>query len=131
MGCRRHELQEAFFVPGPHAFRVWGHGTADHLADLSMPNHFAPAGGLLQPGELIYVSCRPRTEGPDQRRMALLMVTAASRGSPQVRMVQNFGTAEDDLPEPAAATKAAPRTPAKPRAATRTATAGGRGRKRR
>ena len=42
MGCRRHELQEAFFVPGPHAFRVWGYGTADRLADLLMPDYWSP-----------------------------------------------------------------------------------------
>jgi hypothetical protein len=130
MGCRRHHLQEAFFGPGPHAFRVWGYGTADLLADVLQPDHFAPRGGLLCPGELIYVSSRPTVEPGSpaailhQPRMAIVMVTAASRGCPQVRMVQNFGTAEDDMPEPARATKAAPRTPAKPRAATRGAAAG-------
>ena len=28
---RRSDLQEAFFVPGTHAFRVWGYGTTDPL----------------------------------------------------------------------------------------------------
>ena len=61
MGCRRHDLQEAFFVPGTHAFRVWGYGTADPLAEVLRPGYFAAVTGMLRPGELIWVSSQPGT----------------------------------------------------------------------
>jgi hypothetical protein len=35
MSFRRSDLQEAFFVPGTHAFRVWGYGTTDPLEEVS------------------------------------------------------------------------------------------------
>jgi hypothetical protein len=56
MAFRRSDLQEAFFVPGTQAFRVYGYGTSDALAEVLRPGYFAAAGALLQPGELIYVS---------------------------------------------------------------------------
>src|SRR5918996_164753 len=58
MAFRRSDLQEAFFVPGTHAFRVWGYGTADPLEEVLAPNYFNAA-GELRPGELIYVSTTP------------------------------------------------------------------------
>ena len=49
MGFRRNDLQEAFFVPGDHAFRVWGFSTTDCLADVLRPGYFT-VGGLLHAG---------------------------------------------------------------------------------
>jgi hypothetical protein len=43
MGFRRSDLQEAFFVPGTHAFRVYGYGTSDPLEEVLAPT----------PGELV------------------------------------------------------------------------------
>ena len=31
MAFRPSDLQEAFFVPGAHGYRVWGYGTLDAL----------------------------------------------------------------------------------------------------
>ncbi len=44
MAFRRSDLQEAFFVPGTHAFRVFGYGTADPLGELLGPGYLAPRG---------------------------------------------------------------------------------------
>ena len=60
MAFRPYDLQEAFFVPGTHAYRVWGYGTVDALEEVLRPGYFAGAGSLRQPGELIYVSARRR-----------------------------------------------------------------------
>ena len=90
MGFRRSDLQEAFFVPGDRAFRVWGYSTNDALEDVLRPDYFA-AGGLLGLGELIYVRTQakpPRGAEPEPVQMALLMVTGTSaRGAPAVRLV--------------------------------------------
>jgi len=101
MGFRRSDLQEAFFVPGTHPFRVWGYGTTDPLDELLAPDYFRAAGGLMQAGDLIYVSVRPRGDyGVNVRprrerrdalesgevRMALVMVRAGERGAPSVRL---------------------------------------------
>jgi hypothetical protein len=67
MGFRRSDLQEAFFVPGTHAFRIYGYGTSDALEEVLRPNYFAAAGALLRPGELIYVSVRPFDGGGVRR----------------------------------------------------------------
>ena len=100
MAFRHSDLQEAFFVPGTHPFRVYGYGTADPLEQVLTPNYFAAARGLLRAGELIYVSTYPE-EGrggraePGEPRMALVMVRADARGaeraSASVRLVQDFG----------------------------------------
>ena len=114
MGFRRSDLQEAFFVPGDRAFRVWGYSTADGLADVLRPGYFA-AGGLLELGELIYVRMQAQPPGrlrraePEPVRMALLMVTGAgARGAAAVRLVQDFGSSD----APAEVVAAAP--PPKP-----------------
>ena len=106
MGFRRSDLQEAFFVPGTHPFRVWGYGTTDPLGEVVRPDYFRAAGGLMQAGDLIYVSVRapgdrgvstrPRCERPGapktgEVRMALVMVRVAERDAPSVRLVQDFG----------------------------------------
>jgi len=59
MGFRRSDLQEAFFVPGTHAFRVWGYGTADPRDEVLRPGYFEAARALVRRGELIRVSIRP------------------------------------------------------------------------
>jgi hypothetical protein len=51
MGFRRSDLQEAFFVPGTHAFRVYGYGTTDPLEEVLAPGYFAHGTGLLRPGD--------------------------------------------------------------------------------
>jgi hypothetical protein len=84
MAFRRSDLQEAFFVPGTHAFRVWGYGTTDPLEEMLAPGYFEHAGGLLRPGELIYVSTEPRPARPSELaegevRVALVMVRADER----------------------------------------------------
>jgi hypothetical protein len=68
------------------------------------PRYFEVARALLRPGELIYVSTIPRhapgdrTE-PGEPRMALVMVRADPRGPERadgaVRLVQDFGRADD------------------------------------
>ena len=72
MSFRRSDLQEAFFVPGTHAFRArWlpsrpprssrscaGYSTADPLEEVLAPGYFGAAGTLLQPGDLVYVRAR-------------------------------------------------------------------------
>jgi hypothetical protein len=95
MAFRRSDLQEAFFVPGTYAFRVWGYGTSDPLEEVLAPNYFKAA-GELRPGELIYVSTTPEpvhAGGPEngEVRVALVMVRGAQRGTPSVRLVQDFG----------------------------------------
>ena len=125
MGFRRSDLQEAFFVPGTHPFRVWGYGTTDPLEELLGPDYFRAAGGLMQPGDLIYVSIRPRRERPGapdtgEVRMALVMVRAAERGAATVRLVQDFGRPVD----PGAATLATRSAAAMADAACATAPAG-------
>jgi hypothetical protein len=42
MTFRRSDLQEAFFVPGTHAFRVWGYGTSDALEEILQARYFEP-----------------------------------------------------------------------------------------
>ncbi len=117
MSFRRSDLQEAFFVPGAHAFRVFGYGTAGPLEAVLAAGYFGAAGALLQPGDLVYV----RASAGDERvpgakaaavRMALLMVRAGARGQVGVRLVQDFGRADD--PEPAELTPAALPVAARP-----------------
>jgi hypothetical protein len=85
MGFRRSDLQEAFFVPGDRAFRVWGYSTSDALEEVLRPGCFA-ASGLLGLGELIYLRLQAlpprgvRRAKPEPVRMALLMVVGASAG---------------------------------------------------
>jgi hypothetical protein len=103
MGFRRSDLQEAFFVPGAHAFRVLGYGTADTLEEVLAPGYFGMAGALLQPGSLVYVRARAGEEGgPGTEaaavRMALLMVRGGARGQVAVRLVQDFGRTDDPDP---------------------------------
>jgi hypothetical protein len=125
MAFRRSDLQEAFFVPGTHAFRVWGYATTDPLEEVLARNYFELGRALLRPGELIYVSTAPRRAqagGPErgERRLALVMVRGDARGPERadgsVRLVQDFGRSDDPpgsadatlLPVPADATPAAP-----------------------
>jgi len=122
MGFRRSDLQEAFFVPGTHPFRVWGYGTTDPLEELLGRDYFRAAGGLMHPGDLIYISVRPRPAragAPEtgETRMALVMVRGGDRGAPAVRLVQDLGGPDDpDAPplDPGApkSLRAAHRTPA-------------------
>jgi hypothetical protein len=120
MTFRRSDLQEAFFVPGTCAFRVLGYGTSDPLEAVLAPAYFATAGGLLQPGDLIYVRAGAGKDGgrdADAVRMALLMVRSGARASVTVRLVQDFGRTDDPDPvEPAAAgLPVATLTPAPPK----------------
>jgi hypothetical protein len=120
MGFRRSDLQEAFFVPGAQAFRVYGYGTTDPLDEVLGAGYFAAARGLLRPGELIYVSMCPsagRSNGAKsgEPRMALVMAQAdlgdALVAGDTVRLVQDFGRPGDpaaralpsNLPAPAPA----------------------------
>jgi hypothetical protein len=126
MAFRPYDLQEAFFVPGTHDFRVWGYGTVDALEEVLRPGYFAAASSLLQPGQLIYVSARRRKrargpaqdQGPGEVHMALLMVAKAAerggaRSAPAVRLVQDFGCPEG-IAQPTLATAApAPAEPVK------------------
>ena len=114
MAFCRSDLQEAFFVPGTYAFRVYGYGTTDPLEQVLAPDYFAAARGLLRAGELIYVStCPQEARGsraePGEPRMALVMVRADERdaeraggaarlapranhrGRPGAARVQDFG----------------------------------------
>ena len=77
MSFRRSDLQEAFFVPGTHAFRVWGYGTTDALEEVLAPGYFGLARTLLRPGELIYVSTFPQP-APAAARHA---VSCGARGA--------------------------------------------------
>jgi hypothetical protein len=129
MAFHRSDLQEAFFVPGTHAFRVYGYGTADALEEVLRPGYFAAAGTLLQPGELIYVSARrhaasgpARGPGRADVHMALVMVMRAAERSAGrgavVRLVQDFGCPDDPgaarEPAPARVPAAAPAVPQTP-----------------
>jgi hypothetical protein len=122
MVFRRSDLQEAFFVPGTHAFRVWGYGTTDPLEAVLAPDYFAAARGVLRAGELIYVATWPRAgQGdraePGEARLALVAVgapePARERASASVRLVQDFGRA-DDPAGPRAASQAEPNLPSAP-----------------
>jgi hypothetical protein len=113
MAFRRSDLQEAFLVPGTHAFRVWGKGTTDPLEEVLRPDYFEVARGLLHPGELIYVSsvrgrARPDEPAPGGLRMALVMVRGDGRGAASVRLVQDFGRPGDPAPRIADAAAPAP-----------------------
>jgi hypothetical protein len=128
MGFRRSDLQEAFFVPGSYPFRVWGYGTTDPLEAVLARDYFRSAGGLMHPGDLIYVAVRPncdpvslraqrapagapapqrnglRGEIQGEMRMALVMVRGGENGAPSVRLVQDFGCPDDpDAVSPATA----------------------------
>ena len=122
MAFRPSDLQEAFFVPGTHAYRVWGYGTLDALEELLRPGYFV--GTLLRPGELIYVNARQRKKasgpaqepGPGDVHMALLMVAKAAerggaRSAPSVRLVQDFGCPEG-IPQPTLVSAAPVHAPA-------------------
>ncbi len=118
MSFRRSDLQEAFFVPGTHAFRVFGYGTSDALDEVLASGYFGAAGALLQPGDLVYVRARAADErlpGAEAAavHMALLMVRSGRRGSAVLRLVQDFGRSDD--PAAAALASAVPPavTPAK------------------
>ena len=130
MGFRRSDLQEAFFVPGSYPFRVWGYGTTDPLEDVLGQSYFRSAGGLMHPGDLIYVAVRPpcasaagpvslrvqrqwaESAGPGSMRMALVMVRGGENGAPSVRLVQDYGCPDDPDPSPLAATPAPAEPPA-------------------
>jgi hypothetical protein len=130
MGFRRSDLQEAFFVPGTYPFRVWGYGTTDSLAEVLARDYFRAAGGLMHAGDLIYVSVRPpdrrgvsarrrnQASGadPGEVHMSLVMVRTGERGTPSVRLVQDFG--RPDVPD-AALTTASAAVPALPAPAKR------------
>lgn len=118
MPFRRSDLQEAFFVPGTYAFRVYGYATTDSLEQVLSQGYFDAARGLLRPGELIYVSLQPQaTRGSTAAggpRTALVMVRAdeqeSGRATGSVRLVQDFGRASDcppplgvAVPQPSAA----------------------------
>jgi hypothetical protein len=127
MAFRRSDLQEAFFVPGTRAFRIYGYGTTDPLEEVLAPNYFEAARGLLRPGELIYVSTAPQHRGAGgsargEARLALVMVRAdervAERGGGSVRLVQDFGRPSDPpgtcaAPAPAGPDAFAPPAPVK------------------
>jgi hypothetical protein len=127
MVFRRSDLQEAFFVPGTHPFRVYGYGTTDPLEQVLAPDYFAAARGLLRAGELIYVSTVPQDTrsgrtAPGGPRMALVMVLAderdSERGGGSVRLVQDFGRPSDcpgtlQAPAPTGADAATPTVPVK------------------
>jgi hypothetical protein len=125
MPFRPADLQEAFFVPGTYAFRVWGYGTVDALEEVLRPGYFAAAGALLRAGELIYISAqRQQAPGParaldaELAHLALLMVArAAARGgarsAPAVRLVQDFGGPEDSAQATIATAAPAPAAPIK------------------
>jgi hypothetical protein len=127
MGFRRSDLQEAFFVPGTHAFRVYGYGTTDLLEDVLAPDYFAAARGLLRAGELIYVTLFPQatrggTAEPGEPRMALVMVRAderdPERAGASARLVQDFGRPSDapatfELPAPSEPGAVPPEAPVK------------------
>jgi len=136
MGFRRSDLQEAFFVPGSYPFRVWGYGTTDPLEDVLQHDYFRSAGGLMHPGDLIYVAVRPpcaaaagpvslrvqrqwaESAGPGSMRMALVMVKGGENGAPSVRLVQDYGCPDDpDAATPVAA-RPPPAEPAAPASAT-------------
>ena len=125
MSFRRSDLQEAFFVPGTHAFRARlapranhqgrpgaarGYGASDPLEAVLAPGYFGAANTLLQPGDLIYVRARASGQGQGGAsaaavHMALLMVRAGPRGSVAVRLVQDFG--RSDAPDAVAQTATA------------------------
>ena len=122
MAFRRSDLQEAFFVPGTQPFRVYGYGTSDPLEEALAPGYLKHAGGLLRPGELIYVSTcpgAPRGGGADHgaARMALVMVRAdernAERALGSVRLVQDFGSPGDPTGVPGAPAPEVAPAPAK------------------
>lgn len=109
MGFRQSGLQEAFFVPGDHAFRVWGYGTTDPLEDVLRPGYFG-AGNMMHLGELIYVRmqaqppARLRGPVPEPVHMALVMAVGRERnGAVRLRLVQDFGRTDAPQEEPAAA----------------------------
>ena len=110
-----------FSCRGSYPFRVWGYGTTDALEDVLARDYFRSAGGLMHPGDLIYVAVRPpsaaasgpvslrvqrqwaEAAGPGQMRMALVMVKGGENGAPSVRLVQDFGCPDDpDAPLAAA-----------------------------
>ena len=110
MSFRRSDLQEAFFVPGTQAFRVFGYGTADPLEAVLAPGYFGAAGTLLRPGDLVYVRARASGQGQGGAsaaavHMALLMVRAGPPGSVAVRLAQDFG--RSDAPDAVAQTATA------------------------
>jgi hypothetical protein len=125
MGFRRSDLQEAFFVPWTHAFRVYGYRTTDPLQEVLAPGYFAHGTGLLRPGDLIYVSSCPAPApggtAPGGPHMALVMARPDQRNpghaAGSVRLVQDFGRASDAAgclhPGPAPDAAAAPPAPAK------------------
>jgi hypothetical protein len=129
MGFRRSDLQEPFFVPGTWPFQVWGYGTTDPLEEILGQSYFRSTGGLMHPGDPIYVSVRSQLESrlglrptggpgvagrpvslrpqlvpePGELRMALVMVRAGENGAPSVRLVQDLGCPDDpDAPLAAA-----------------------------
>jgi hypothetical protein len=131
MAFRRSDLQEAFFVAGTQAFRVYGYGTTDPLEEVLREDYFAAARALLRPGELIYVSTAPPPTAPGgpartATRFALVMVRGAERSPEQadgsVRLVQDFGRPSDPpcapgspaLPAPEAAPPPAKRGRGRP-----------------
>ena len=93
-----------------------GYGTPDPLEQVLAPEYFAPARGLLRPGELIYVSAAARPDpgqsAPSEAHLALVMVRSDERAPDRcdgsVRLVQDFGRPSDP---PAAHALAAPLGP--------------------
>ena len=104
MAFRPYDLQEAFFVPGTHAYQsvgLWHRRRArgGAAAGLLRGGELAPATG---PDDLRQRAAAPPDElpsagsGPGGVHMALLMVAKAAerggaRSAPSVRLVQDFG----------------------------------------
>jgi hypothetical protein len=114
MAFRRSDLQEAFFVPGTYAFRVWGYGTADPLEAVLAPGYFALVRSMLRPGELIYVSAGSGGGAPARRALVMVRADAENpdRADGAVRLVQDFGGPGDPAPATAIADAAATAPPA-------------------
>jgi hypothetical protein len=63
MAFRPSDVQEAFFVPGSCAFRVYGYGTTDPLEQVLAEGRFQHGTGLLLPGSMSAAARRKHRPG--------------------------------------------------------------------
>jgi hypothetical protein len=95
-------LAYAFEAQGELGFTYWTYATNDGIGDVLVPEYFASMCRRMRVGDMVLVGTRPRPEGSPWRnatgevRRALLMVGAVDPGgSVRVRLVQDYGRADD------------------------------------